>query len=643
MTELVWAFGAILVFFGVGMATLFVRLYRKVEQGKALIVSTLKDVDVTFTGRVVLPVVHKAEVMDISVKTIEIDRSGKDGLICQDNIRADIKVTFFVRVNKTREDVTKVAQSIGCARASDQTTLEELFSAKFSEALKTVGKQLDFTDLYTMRHEFRDRIIEVIGTDLNGYVLEDCAIDYLEQTPLEALNTHNILDAQGIRKITELTAVEHVRTNELRNNERKAITKQDVEAAEAILELERQKAEAEAKQNRETETVRLQEQAEVLKVQSEARRRSELVRIKAEEEIQVEQENLQRQVDVARKGRERVLAVESERVERERALEAVAREREVELQRIAKDKELEVQRQAIAEVVRERIVVEKTVAEQEEAIHTLRMVAEANRTREATVIAATAEAEEALVKGIKAAEASEQAAQHKARERVTLAEADLEAADKEARAKVRLAEGVLAEAAAAGLAQARVKEADAAATEKLGLSEAAVIQHKAEAMKALDDASRAHEEYRLRLTALKELELAAIEGRRKVAEAQASLVAEGLKRANIDIVGGESVFFDRLVGALSLGKAVDAAAERTDAGRALFGDYLSGARSVAGDVKEALAGASGAPALSGLTLGALLGRFLNDGDARRREDVGQLLESVRKLGLTDLALPGSRG
>jgi hypothetical protein len=26
--------------------------------------------------------------MDISVKTIEIDRRGKDGLICKDNIRA---------------------------------------------------------------------------------------------------------------------------------------------------------------------------------------------------------------------------------------------------------------------------------------------------------------------------------------------------------------------------------------------------------------------------------------------------------------------------------------------------------------------------------------------------------------------------
>ena len=49
--------------------------------------------------------------MDISVKRIEIDRAGEDGLICQDNLRADIKVAFFVRVNKETEDVARVAES----------------------------------------------------------------------------------------------------------------------------------------------------------------------------------------------------------------------------------------------------------------------------------------------------------------------------------------------------------------------------------------------------------------------------------------------------------------------------------------------------------------------------------------------------
>ncbi len=230
---------AVVLLIVIAVVFVITRLFRKVEQGKALIISKTKKVDVTFTGAVVLPVLHKAETMDISVKKIEIHRAGREGLICQDNIRADIQITFFVRVNKTVEDVIKVAQSIGTQRASDKVAIQEFFSAKFSEALKTVGKQLDFVDLYTKREEFRDRIIQVIGTDLNGYHLDDAAIDFLEQTPMSQLDGSNILDAQGIRKITELTAIEHVRTNEFQRTEQKEITRQDVDARETILELER--------------------------------------------------------------------------------------------------------------------------------------------------------------------------------------------------------------------------------------------------------------------------------------------------------------------------------------------------------------------------------------------------------------------
>src|SRR5688572_795572 len=222
------------VLFVLGLVALIAKFYRQVDQGKALIVNTMgKEPIVTFTGRTVVPVINRAEVMDISIKTIEIARHGKDGLICADNIRADIKVTFFVRVNKTVEDVLKVAQAIGCVRASDPETLESLFSAKFSEALKTVGKRLDFEELYTKRHEFKEQILQVIGQDLDGYVLADCAIDYLEQTPLSSLDPHNILDAQGIRKITQITADQNILTNDLRREEEKKIKKKNTETAEA--------------------------------------------------------------------------------------------------------------------------------------------------------------------------------------------------------------------------------------------------------------------------------------------------------------------------------------------------------------------------------------------------------------------------
>lgn len=671
----------------------------KVEQGKALIVSNVMSgqVNVSFTGGFVIPVIHKAEKMDISVKTIEIDRSGSDGLICRDNIRADIKVTFFVRVNKTVEDVVKVAQIIGCARASDQRTLEHLFSAKFSEALKTAGKKLDFVDLYTQREEFRNEIIEVIGRDLNGYSLEDCAIDYLEQTPISKLDEYNILDAQGIRKITELTAIEHVRTNEYQNTEKKQITKQDVEATEAILELQRQQADAEAKQKREIESVRAREQAETLKIQAEEKLKAETARIKSDEEIAVQEENLKRQVEVAEKNRERVIGVETEKVVKERMLEAISRERETELQTISKDKEVEVEKREIANVIRERISVEKTVAEEEEAIKRLRLVEEANRNKEAAIIGAESHAQEQLVKDIKAAEAAEAAAKHKGREQLIMAEAHLEATDKEAKAKMRLAEGVKAESAARGLAEVQVKEADAEAIEKVGLAEVRVkeadaeaveklglaevrvkqadveaeermqliearvlkekglaeaesirvklkgeaegLTEKAEAMKALDGASREHEEYRLRLEMEKEVALAHVDAHRQVAEVQAGVLSTGLQSAKIDIVGGESMFFDRIVNAVGMGKSIDGLIDNSETGQKLLGDYLSGDSSFTEDLKDVLTRPAASSAdVRNLTLAAFLNQLASKSEGDKQVKLEQLSEVIERMGIDDVKL-----
>jgi uncharacterized membrane protein YqiK len=650
------------------------RLFRKVEQGKALIVSKLRKVDVTFTGQVVLPVLHKAEVMDISVKTIEITRTGRDGLICQDNIRADIRISFFVKVNKTVEDVIKVAQAVGTARASDRDTLQELFHAKFSEALKTVGKQLDFTDLYTKREELRYRIIEVIGVDLNGYHLEDAAIDYLEQTPLTQLDPANVLDAQGIRKITELTAVEHVRTNEAQRTEEKEITRQNVDAREAILELERRQADAEIKQKREIDTVRAREEAETARVMEEERLRSQGAFLKTEEQLGIQRENQAREVAVAQKNRERVIAIENERIEKDRLLEVIARERETELTRISASKEVEAEKREIAEVIRERVAVDRTVAEQEESIKKLRAVEEAERGRQTVIIAAEAEAQEKLVKDIKAAEAAEQAAVHRAAEELTLAEARLKSADLDAQAKLRLAEGVQAETAAEGLAAVQVRDKEAEVVEKAGRAEAEATQarmraeaegarakalaeaegigeklkaeaagltEKAAAIGALDEASRGHEEYRLRLEAEKDIRLAGLEMQKHVAEAQATVLATGLENADINIVGGESVFFDRLISSIALGKSVDGFVQHSETAQALARPWLDGSSSFTDDLSRVLGSVSTAD-VQNLTVSALLMKLMKTGTA----DSGaleQLLSKAGELGVADTSLAALNG
>ena len=65
------------------------KFYIKVPQGiLALIVNDMtSQPKVHFTGALVYPVIYKKSFMRISLLTLEVDRRGKDGLICQDNLR----------------------------------------------------------------------------------------------------------------------------------------------------------------------------------------------------------------------------------------------------------------------------------------------------------------------------------------------------------------------------------------------------------------------------------------------------------------------------------------------------------------------------------------------------------------------------
>ena len=472
MAIMLIAIGGVLL---LGILILIARTWRQVDQGRAMIVNKMgTEPKVTFTGAIVLPIVNKMEIMDLSVKTIEVSRRGKDGLICADNIRADIKVTFFVRVNKTVDDVLRVAQEIGCIRASQQATLEELFQAKFSEALKTVGKKMEFETLYTKREEFKDEILKVIGKDLNGYVLNDCAIDYLEQTPVEVLDPNNVLDSLGIRKITEITTGANIQTNELKQKERMELGRANLTAQEAIFRFEQAQAEAEAKKNKEVAVAVAREENEANRFRLEEEKRTHIERQRAEEAIQMAEQAKLRSVQVSEQGRIREVEVEKVRVQKAHDLEEVGRTKEVQLNQIDMNKALETEKRSIADIIRARVAVDKTVAVEEEAIKDLRTDAEAKRHKHVAIVHAEAAAQEVFIKDIKKAEAEQQVAQAHAKKQLILAEAAMEASDKEARAKIRRAEGDQAEHAAEGLAQVRVKEADAVAVEKLGLAESRV-------------------------------------------------------------------------------------------------------------------------------------------------------------------------
>ena len=127
--------------------------------------------------------------------------------------------------------------------------------------------------------------------------------------------------------------------------------------------------------------------------------------------------------------------------------------------------------------------------------------------------------------------------------------------------------------------------ARAAATESIGLAEAAVVEKKLfaeaegltrkfQAIDALSDNARSHEEYRMALdTSLKQA-LASIEAGKEVSKENAEVIATALRNADIDMVGGDGGMFDSLVRAISLGKSIEGLADKSPVVQELMQKYL---------------------------------------------------------------------
>ena len=115
-------------------------------------------------------------------------------------------------------------------------------------------------EIHTQRDLFAERVKEHVKDDLeaNGLLLESVTISELDQTdPSANSRDNNVFDAQGKRKITEITAAGGGGAQHIWSAKPSAPSKlKDVETRQQVLELDRQQAEAEA--NQATEIAKVQ-------------------------------------------------------------------------------------------------------------------------------------------------------------------------------------------------------------------------------------------------------------------------------------------------------------------------------------------------------------------------------------------------
>src|SRR5712692_3143058 len=437
--------GAIVLIFG-AVVTMITSLYRKTSADQAFVRTGMGGSRVVMdAGAMVIPVVHRVLEVNLQTMKLGVNPRGRNALITKDNLRADVLAQFYIKVQPDEEHILAAARSLG-VNSVNAETVEALVSEKLVSALRAIASQMDLFEIHTRRDEFAEKVKEHVRADLeaNGLLLESVTISELDQTDPSELSDNNVFDAQGKKKITEITAAAGVERNKLERDAERQRAEKDVDTRQKVLELERQRAEAEAGQAAavaKIKAVKEREAQEAQILQQQAIATAQVSQQKAVQEAEIARDQAVQQAQVAQD-----LAVKAAEIQRDQELQtaAVGRDKAVKTAQVEQEKTVALadraRQIAIAEQEAARARAEEAAllaqAERERANQqgtTVQQIAEADREAQKKLIAAKQVIEQDKIK-------QQTEAEVQAYTRVKQAEAEQQAAEKQAAARLQLAD-----------------------------------------------------------------------------------------------------------------------------------------------------------------------------------------------------------
>ncbi|HET6384159.1 MAG TPA: SPFH domain-containing protein [Armatimonadota bacterium] len=434
------------VIFLLGVALHMFTLYRKATANQAFVRTGLGGARVVMDGAaIVLPMFHRTLEVNLQTMKLGVNPKGRNALITRDNLRADVLAQFYIKVQPDDDHILMASRSLGESSVNAET-IEALVSEKLVSALRAIASQMDLFEIHTKRDEFAEKVKEHVRADLeaNGLLLESVTISELDQTDPKELSDNNVFDAQGKKKITEITAAAAVERNKLDRDAERQRTEKDVETRQFVLELERKKAEAEASQMAQIAKVKAAKEQEAQEAEisrSQAIATAQVSQQKAVQEAEISRDQA---VQVAQVAQE--LAVKAAEIQRDRSLQIATAERDQSVKTAQVEQERAV---ALADRARQIAIAEQETAraKAEEAA----LLAEVERERakqQVTTVEQLAEADREAQKKLIAAKqgieqdkiAQQTSAEVQAYTRVKQAEAEQESAAKQASARLQLAQ-----------------------------------------------------------------------------------------------------------------------------------------------------------------------------------------------------------
>lgn len=412
------------------LLSLIFRMWRKVPQDKAVVVTGMKKRVITGGGGLVIPVLERTDT--ISLGNIQLNINTSQTMSSQ-GVPIDVVGTAVIKVRNTHESIyAAIEQFTGVNEGQIQKSISDQVTLILEGKLREIVASMTVEQIYNDREAFSAKVQEVVGTKIGemGLELKDFSIK-------DVNDTNGYIRALGAKQIAE--------------------KKKDAEIAQAIALKEESIKKAEA--TKEGEKARLEAETEV----------SAAVKAKEvrEAEYRSEQESAKAKADAAYEIQKSITNKE-----------VIAAQMEADILKQQKQKELQ-EAQLQVDIARElkQIELEQRRAEKTREELKTKVVEPANAEREQKKAEAEAEKYTKIAEAEARAEAKKAEANAEA-EAITLkakAEADAAAISGEAKAKA---------IAAVGLAEAEAIKAK-------GLAEAEAMEKKAEAYKKYTGAAMA--------------------------------------------------------------------------------------------------------------------------------------------------------
>jgi uncharacterized membrane protein YqiK len=366
-------------------------------------------------GCIVLPGFHELTRVPLREISIDVERTGKLAVRTQDYLRADMRVTFYVCINATEEDVLTAAARLSQNNRITPEDIKNALEKRADDAIRAAAKHKSLAEIDSDKLGFAQEVLNLVQQDLQkvGLTLNNIAISEVQES--DTYDENNFFDAQGVRLRTETIQRSIQQKREVELSTRVAIEQKELDAQKRSLQIQEEQEAALLSQRLKIEALKAQREREIEEAkaaEAAATQRAKLLQAQSveEEEIRkklaIRQKEIEASIELEEKNK--LLKVTQAQQLQEAEIAEINRQQQVEANRlqaqvmVAESERLARLAQedvaiAVATKKKESLMAEAERARAESAVTTAIEVEKADREKHLAIIAAEREAAEKRV------------------------------------------------------------------------------------------------------------------------------------------------------------------------------------------------------------------------------------------------------